>query len=285
MTEGIRTGLVMEGGAMRGMFTAGVIDILMEKGIGFDGAIGVSAGATFGCNFKSHQIGRAIRYNRRFCRDWRYCSFRSLIRTGDLYGAEFCYRTLPDELDLFDTETYSADPMPFYVVCTDCESGRPVYHAINKGDHEDLDWMRASASMPVVSRPVELEGRKYLDGGVSDSIPLEAFEKMGYARNVVILTQPDSYRKEKGKMAGLIGLMVKKYPGIAKALETRPDRYNAQVQYIREREAAGAAFVIRPDAPLNIGSVCHDPDELMRVYRIGRKKMTGLLEDLKAFLQ
>ena len=144
-------GLVMEGGAMRGMFTAGVIDILMENNIEFDGAIGVSAGASFGCNFKSRQIGRVIRYNKRFCRDKRYCSLSSLIKTGDLYGAEFCYRTLPDELDLFDVKTYSANPMPFYVVVTECDSGRPVYRAINKGDHEDLDWMRASASMPVVS--------------------------------------------------------------------------------------------------------------------------------------
>ena len=125
---GKRTGLVMEGGAMRGMFTCGVIDVFMENDITFDSAIGVSAGAVFGCNVKSKQIGRAIRYNKRFCRNKNYESIRSLLRTGDLYNADFCYRLLPDELDPWDSETFAANPMDFYVVCTDVETGKPVYH-------------------------------------------------------------------------------------------------------------------------------------------------------------
>lgn len=152
----MKHGLVMEGGAMRGLFTAGVIDVMMEEGIGFDGAIGVSAGAVFGSNYKSNQPGRVIRYNLRFCQDPRYSSFRSLAKTGDLFGADFCYREIPDHLDPFDREAYESSPMDFYVVATDVHTGKPVYHNCRKGDREDLDWFRASASMPLAARIVEV---------------------------------------------------------------------------------------------------------------------------------
>ena len=144
-----KIGLVLEGGAMRGMFSAGVTDVLMENKIEFDGAIGVSAGATFGCNFKSKQPGRAIRYNKRFCKDWRYSSFKSLIKTGDYYGADFCYNELPNKLDIYDVKTYRENPMPFYIVASDCNTGKPVYKELKKCDADELTWMRASASMPL----------------------------------------------------------------------------------------------------------------------------------------
>ena len=161
-----RTGLVMEGGAMRGLFTAGVLDVMMENGIELDGAIGVSAGALFGCNYKSRQIGRSVRYNLRFHDNPRYCSLRSLIKTGDLFEAEFCYHEIPDRLDPFDRRTYQENPMPFYVVCTDVKLGIPVYHRVDRGDDEDMKWFQASGSMPVFSRVVEIGGRGYLDGGM-----------------------------------------------------------------------------------------------------------------------
>ena len=147
----MKTGLVMEGGAMRGLFTAGVIDVMMEKEIEFDGAIGVSAGAAFGCNYKSKQIGRALRYNINDCKDKRYCSMKSLITTGNLYGAEFCYHELPDKLDIFDCETFENNPMEFYLVCTDVLTGKPIYKKCEKADYDCLEWMRASASMPLAS--------------------------------------------------------------------------------------------------------------------------------------
>ena len=192
----MKTGLVMEGGAMRGLFTAGVIDVMMEEEIEFDGAIGVSAGAAFGCNYKSKQIGRALRYNINYCKDKRYCSMKSLITTGNLYGAEFCYHELPDKLDIFDCETFENNPMEFYLVCTDVLTGKPVYKKCEKADYDCLEWMRASASMPLASKVVEIDGYKMLDGGVSDSVPLKYFESIGYDRNIVILTQPKSYRKK-----------------------------------------------------------------------------------------
>lgn len=154
----MKKGLVLEGGAMRGMFTSGVLDVFMENGIDFDGAIGVSAGATFGCNYKSRQPGRAIRYNKRFSHDWRYCSFRSLFLTGDMYGADFCYNQIPNRLDIYDVETYRKNPMQFYIVASDAVSGKSVYKKLETCDAHDLMWMRASASMPLVSKPVKIDG-------------------------------------------------------------------------------------------------------------------------------
>ena len=170
------TGLVLEGGAMRGLFTAGVIDVLMENGIEFPAFVGVSAGAAFGCNYKSRQIGRALRYNKRFCRDPRYCSFRSLFKTGDVFGAQFCYHEVPNTLDPFDGKAFNENPMAFYLVASDVETGTPFYKKIDHADDTAYEWIRASASMPIVSRVVELDGKKFLDGGVTDSIPLAFME-------------------------------------------------------------------------------------------------------------
>ena len=133
------------------------LDVMMEQDIIFDGAVGVSAGAVFGCNYKSRQPGRVIRYNKRYCRDPRYVSIRSLLKTGDLYGESFCYHELPDRLDPFDAAAYRKNPMEFYVVCTDALTGEAVYHRCDRGDARDLQWMRASASMPMVSKLVELD--------------------------------------------------------------------------------------------------------------------------------
>ena len=274
----------MEGGAMRGMFTAGVTDVMMENGIEFDSAIGVSAGAAFGCNVKSRQIGRAIRYNKRFCRDWRFCSIRSWILTGDLYGAEFCYETLPYQLDPYDIDTYAANPMDFYVVCTDMDTGLPVYHNCLKGDPEDIQWLRASASIPIFSRPVIINGQKLSDGGTSDSIPLQFMESKGYARNVVILTQPAGFVKERMKHFWLAKIFLRKYPALLETLSRRPQMYNEERQYVEKRAQEGQVFVIKPPEPLGVGSVEHNPDELERVYQIGRRTAEANLEELKCFL-
>ena len=277
-------GLVLEGGAMRGMFTCGVLDVFMEQGITFDGAIGVSAGATFGCNLKSKQIGRAIRYNLRFAKDPRYCSFRSLLKTGDLYNADFCYRQLPDELDIFDRKTFRENPLEFYLVVTDIESGEPVYFKMKDGEAAELEWMRASASMPLVSKPVCIDGHKYLDGGISDSIPLKYFEKIGYDKNVVILTQPRNYRKKKSRIQFLMKLLLAKYPELYKAMKNRPEAYNEQTAYVFEQESKGSAFVICPEESLGISRTEDNVEELRRVYELGRQTATAKLSAVKKFL-
>ena len=280
----IKTGLVMEGGAMRGMFTAGVTDVMMENDIEFDGAIGVSAGAAFGCNYKSRQPGRAIRYNKRFCNDKRFVGIGNLIRTGNIFNAKFCYKTVPDELDVFDRKAFKENPMEFYVVATDLEKGCEVYYRLDNGDDEDIELIRASASMPIVSKIVEVDKTKLLDGGIADSIPLKGFEKLGYLKNVVILTQPKGFVKEKNKHMGLIKLKYHKYPNFVGAVADRHIKYNAELLYVSRQEEAGNAFVIRPPQPLNISGMVKDPKELERVYQIGRKVMTERLEDLKKFL-
>ena len=280
----MKTGLIMEGGAMRGMFTAGVIDVLMEAGVCFDGAIGVSAGAVFGCNYKSRQIGRVIRYNKTYCQDPRYVSFRSLLRTGDIYGEEFCYHELPDRLDPFDVKTYEENSMDFYVVCTDVETGKPVYHNCLKGDAEDIQWMRASASMPALSRFVNLDGHMLSDGGTADSIPVQFFESIGYERNVVILTQPKGYVKKPNQLLPLLRILLRKNPALIQALENRHERYNETIAYIKKQELSGNLLVIRPEAALNIGAVERHPEELERVYQLGRKEGEKRLAKVEEFL-
>lgn len=280
----MKTGLVLEGGAMRGMFTCGVLDVMMENKIVFDGIIGVSAGAVFGCNYKSGQIGRALRYNKKYCRDKRYCSFRSLITTGDLYGAEFCYQILPEKLDVFDSEKFNNNPMEFYAVCTDVISGKAVYKKLDKVDSSCLEWMRASASMPLASRIVEVDGYKLLDGGIADSIPVRYFESIGYDKNVVILTQPEDYVKKKNEMLPVIRVAMRKYPNLVKALANRHVLYNETVEYIREKEKSGNLLVIRPEEPLAVGHVEHNPDVLQRVYDSGRSIALKRLDKIKHYI-
>lgn len=278
-------GLVMEGGAMRGMFTAGVIDVMMEEGIAFAGAVGVSAGAAFGCNYKSGQIGRAVRYNLRFCRDKRYCSLHSLRKTGDLFGADFCYREIPEKLDPFDQEAYAQNPMTFYVVGTDVHTGQAVYHDCATGRAEDLAWFRASASMPLAARMVEVGGHTLLDGGIADSVPLKFLEGKGYGPIVVILTQPMGYVKEKNKTLPLIRAKYKDYPNLIQAMADRHQRYNQTTAYIREKERRGEIFVLRPEAPLPIRRVEHDPEKIQTVYDLGRGVAQKRLAALKEFLK
>ena len=280
----MKTGLVLEGGGMRGLFTAGVIDVMMEQGIRFDGIVGVSAGATFGCNYKSHQPGRVLRYNVRFKDDPRYMGLRSLLRTGDLVGAEFSYHTLPNELDVFDAGTFNSDPTEFHVVCTDVGTGEPVYHRIDVADEEAFDWIRASASMPLVSRPVSLKGRLLLDGGISDSIPLRYFQGQGFLRNVVILTQPKGFFKRKTKLMPLFHLFMRRYPAIVRAMSRRHLMYNDELSYLAEQEQQGDILLIYPQDALPIGRTEQDEAKMRRIYAMGRQKAEEMLPQIKDFL-
>lgn len=280
----MKKGLVLEGGAMRGLFTAGVIDVMMEEGIDFDGLIGVSAGSNFGCNYKSRQPGRVLRYNLRFGRDPRYMGLRSLLTTGNLVGAEFAYHTLPLELDLFDIPTFESNPMEFCLVATDVATGSPVYYRMDRVNYDSLEWLRASASMPVVTRPVRVDsGQRLLDGGISDSIPLKYFQSIGYGRNVVVLTQPRDYRKTPSP-AWLWKLLLPSCPKIAQAMARRHEMYNSQLDYVAAQVAAGNTFVIAPAEPLPIGRVEMNPRKMEQVYATGRRTCLSLLPALRQFL-
>ena len=280
----MKRGLVLEGGAMRGLFTAGICDVLMEHRVWPNGVIGVSAGAAFGCNYKSRQAGRAIRYNTAYAKDSRYSGIKSLLTTGDYFNAAFAYHTLPKELDKFDNQAFEENPMEFYAVCTDVLTGKAVYKRLQRSGDIAYDWIRASASMPLVSRVVELEGWKLLDGGVADSIPLEYFESIGYERNVVVLTQPRGYVKEHNRLMPLMRIALRKYPQMVKAMDCRHVMYNRQLEYVCRAEHEGRCLVITPDAKLPIGHISHDPAEMRRVYEMGRQMGTRRIEDIKKFL-
>lgn len=269
---------------MRGLFSAGVIDVMMEQGINFDGLIGVSAGSSFGCNFKSRQPGRVIRYNLRFHNDPRYMGLRSLMSSGDLVGAEFAYHTLPLELDIFDIDTFERNPMEFHLVCTDVLTGLPVYYRMDHVDYDSLEWLRASASMPIVTRPVKVnDGHILLDGGISDSIPLKYFRSQGFERNIVVLTQPVEYRK-RPTAKWVFKLFMRKYPAIIDSMARRHDMYNAQLDYVHYQATLGNTLVIAPAEPLPIGRVEMNPVKMQNVYFNGRATCLKLLPAIKEFL-
>ena len=283
----MKTGLVLEGGALRGLYTMGIVDVLTEQRIFFDGMIGVSAGAAFGCNYKSRQPGRALRYNQRFAHDWRYCSVRSWLCTGDLFGADFDYHQVPEELDLFDFKTFYANPTAFWLVATDVETGEAVYQQVTEGMHIDelCEWIRASSSMPLVSQWAEIKGQKLLDGGLADAIPLRFFNEQGYERNVVILTQPRGYIKQPNALMPLMRLVYYRHPRFVQTIAQRHEMYNAQLRYVEAQEKAGKAFVIAPEAKLPIQHITHDRQRMQRTYDIGRAQALALLPQLKAFLE
>ena len=278
-----KQGLVLEGGAMRGLWTAGVTDVMMEHDVWLDGLIGVSAGAAFGCNIKSRQIGRAIRYNTRFAKDSRYSGTKSLLTTGNYFNAEFGYHTMPHQLDIFDDAAFNQNPMVFYVVCTDVETGQPVYKELKETSDETYDWIRASASMPLVSKIVELEGYKLLDGGVADSIPLAYFESLGYTRNVVILTQPLGYQKAHNRLMPLMRLSLRHYPKMIEAMDKRHIMYNHQLEFVAQAEREGRCLVIRPESKIPIGHISHDPNQMRLVYEQGRAVGEKYISKIREF--
>lgn len=281
----MKKGLVLEGGAMRGLFTAGVLDVLMEHDIWPDGVIGVSAGAAFGCNMKSKQPGRALRYNKNLVNDWRYSSLRSLLTTGDYFGGDYAYHYVPRHIDYFDVDTFSKNPMKFWVVCTNVDTGKAEYKRLTEVDYDSLEYIRASASMPIAARIVTVDGKKMLDGGIADSIPLRFFQQQGYEKNLVVLTQPAGYVKKRSPLMPLMRMWLRRHPRIVQALEDRPAMYNAELDYVKEEESKGKTLVLRPRNKLTIGHISHNPDDMQMTYDQGREVALEHLEEIKAFFQ
>ena len=279
----MKKGMVLEGGAMRGLYTAGCLDVLMENDISVDGYIGVSAGITFGCNYKSRQIGRSIRYNLRFLNDPRYSGLRSLLKTGDIFGADFCYHEIPEKLDPFDYEAFVNNPVELYTVATDAYTGKSVYHKFPNGMDNDIEWMRASSSMPGVSRAVKVDGYTLFDGGVSDSIPIEYFMSLGYERNLVILTRPRGYRKKEGKLNPVMKLMMRKYPALIPAMERRAMEYNRVLDLLDELEKEKKVIIIAPTRDLHVKRVEKDKEKVRAIYDLGVDDTKKRLGEIKAF--
>lgn len=278
-----RLGLVLEGGAMRGVYTAGVLDALLDWDVRADGVLGVSAGAIHGASYVARQRGRNIRYMKRYCRDWRFMSLRSLLLTGDLVGRRFSYEDLPLRLDPFDFDAFLNSPARFYACATNLATGEAEYLPGQTPD-ACMDVLRASSSMPVVSTAVVLDGKKYLDGGVADSIPVRAFERMGYAHNLVVLTQPEGYVKRPDKLLPLIRLRYARYPRFVQCSASRHSNYNASLAWLRRAESDGRALVIRPSKRIAVRHMEKNPAVLQAQYDLGRQDALRLKERILSFV-
>ena len=266
------------------MFTNGILDVFMKNDIKFDAAVGVSAGVLFGCNYKSNQPGRALRYNIKYKDNPNYMSWRSLFRTGNFVNEQFSYNLLPHVYDPLDFCAYKNNPMRFYAVCTDIEEGCPVYCEIEDADGIGLRWMQASASMPVFARPVEIDGHHYLDGGITDSIPLKFIQEKGYRRNVVVLTQPADYKKKKSHVGLAMKMFLSGYPKVAELMSKRHIMYNDELDYVHSELEKGDTFLICPDENLNIGRLSLNENKMRRVYEAGVEKAISLLPQIKEFV-
>lgn len=278
----MKVGLVLEGGGMRGMFSSGVLDVLMDNNIRFDAITGVSAGVLFGVNYLSKQRGRALRYNMNYGSRKEYMGLYPLLTEGNIVGTEFAYNKVPKELDVFDNETYKNSNVPFYAVATNVQTGLPEYLKITDV-FEQMDILRASASMPIVSKPVAINGSLYLDGGISDSIPTTLFEKEGYDKIVIVLTRDINYRKKPSSKL-IMDLFLSKYPKIKEQMLLRADNYNKKIEYLIKAEREGRVFIIRPSKPLTIGRTEAKKEALQETYDLGTKACTERLDALKEYL-
>ena len=280
----IEAGLVVEGGGMRGVYTAGVLDYFMEKNLYFDDCYGVSAGACHISSYVSKQIGRSIKVTLDYINDKRYCSVNSLIKTGDMFGVEMLYDLIPNKLELYYYDTFNKFKGNFYSVVTNCKTGKAEYIKI-KDMKKDIIAVRASSSLPLLSRIVEINGKEYLDGGITDSIPIKKSIKDGHKKNVVILTRDKTYRKSKPKFLSLLKFKYKKYPNLVKAIENRYKMYNETLDFIEEEKAKNKVFIIQPKLPVKISRIEKDKDKLKELYDQGYEDAKELYEDLMKFLE
>ena len=282
--NGGKTALVLEGGSLRGQFTAGVLDVFLENGLEFDACYGVSAGTLNGVNFKSRQIGRTCRVNLAYRDDHRYLSMRNVAQTGSLVGYEFLFDEVSGEegVDPFDREAFAANPIRLYATVTDMNFGTADY--IPMDDPSDMTAAAASTSLPMVSAPVEIGSHLYLDGGLADSVPVEeVLERQGYGRAVVVLTQHREFEKQPYDMLAAARQRYADFPYLIEALETRHTRYNEQREHIWEYERSGRALVLAPPKPVEIASLERDGGKLLALYVEGRQAAQAQLEALRAF--
>ena len=281
-----KIGLVLEGGAMRGMWTCGILDSFLDNNINVDGIIGTSAGGLFGVNYVSKQRGRGIRYNKKYCKDYRYMSLLSLLLTGNIINKKFAFYKVSLELDPFDNEEFKKSNIDFFVTATNVETGNADYFKITD-PVKDMEKLRATSAIPLVSRKIDIDGGKYLDGGVSDSIPIQKMEEMGYDKIIVVLTQPLDFKKKpiSKKKENMVKFVYRKNPNLIKTMFNRHNDYNDTIKYIKKREKEGKVFVIRPSRKLDIGVVERNPDKLEEVYQQGLKDGNKYINDLKLFMK
>ncbi len=281
-----KLGLVLEGGGMRGIYTSGMLDEFMEKGIRVDGLVGVSAGILHGISYVSEQYARNIRYFVKYRGDKRFMSFRTFFRTGNICETEFCYSEIPDKLAPFDYDTFrkNAEKMEVYSTATNLETGKPEYIRLTDVKQQ-VNALRASASLPLVSETVEYEGMKLLDGGTSDSIPIDFMLNQGFDRNIVILTRPAGYRKSPDRTMPLMKLKYSEYPEYIRAAEIRHEAYNATLDRLEEYEKEGKVLILRPSRDLSVGRAERKVENLKRMYKLGRYDARKNMEEILAYVK
>ena len=277
-------GLVLEGGGLKGVYTAGVLDLFLDKGIEFSSVYGVSAGACCMCSYLSKQRGRAYDVNVDYLDTSMYCSAKSLMTTGDLFHVDICYHLIPEYLNPYDYDAFNRYAGKAYSVATDIVTGRPEYFRI-RDMREDIDKIRASASLPLVSRNVKIDGGLYLDGGISDAIPLQKSVMDGNRKNVVVMTKEVGFVRKPATQMALLKTRYAKYPKVWELMAERHVNYNEQVAYIERQQAAGAVFVIRPAMPNDVGRVEKDLEKLKVLYRQGYEDAERCSEELLAYLK
>lgn len=280
----MKIGLLLEGGAMRCLYTAGVLDVFMENNIKIDGIVGVSAGALFGINYKSKQIGRLLRYNKKYAGNKECMGIYSFLTTGNIINEDFCFRRIVNELDPIDYETFKKSDVEFYAVVTNIETGKAEYIKINDlKDRNSLEVLRASGSMPFLSKPVLVNNKKYLDGGIADSIPIDKIMSMGLDKVIIVLTRPIDYKKKKTNKT-FPKIYYRKYPKFAEAINNRYKKYNEELEKVTELEKKGKILVIRPSKLVKIKRIEKDSDKLQEMYDLGRNDTLKLLNKIKDFL-
>lgn len=282
----VECGLVLEGGGMKGMYTAGVLEYFMEKELYFKNCYGVSAGACHLCNYISKQKKRSYHVGLDYLNDKDYCSARSLLTTGDLFNVDMCYDTIPNKLIPYDYRTAARYEGNAYAVVTNIRTGEAEYMPMREM-HRDIIAVRASASLPLVSRNVEIGSGLYLDGGIADAIPVRRAVADGNARNVVILTKEVGYvRKQASRsMRNMIRLRYAKFPKVYELVSDRHARYNETLAFLAGEEQAGRAFVIRPQDPNDIGRIEKDRKKLEALYELGYHDAKKCHDRLMGFLQ
>lgn len=279
----IQAGLVLEGGGMKGIYTAGVLDFFMEKNLYFANCYGVSAGACHLCSYISKQPKRAYRVSLDYLEDKNYCSVGSLLRTGDLFNVKMCYDEIPNKLDRYDYKTAAKYEGNAYAVVTNIRTGEPEYIPMREM-HRDIIAVRASASLPLVSRNVKIGEEYYLDGGISDAVPIRHAIADGNHKNVVILTKETGYVRKPASNLGILKLGYRKYPKIYELMANRHNAYNETLRFLEEEEAAGRAFVIRPKEANDIGRIEKDRNKLDALYQLGYEDAKACMEALMHFL-
>lgn len=278
-----QAGLVLEGGGMKGAYTAGVLDFFLEKEMEFASVYGVSAGAVHMCSYLSKQKGRSIRISTKYGADPRYCSVASLLLTGDLFNVKTCYDTVPNKWEPFDHKTYESYQGKAYAVVTNIETGKPEYLLVDEC-REGLQKVRASASLPLVSRNVPIGDKLYLDGGCSDSIPIAKSIMDGNKKNVVILTKEVGYVRKPATKIGLLKVRYRKYPKLVEAMQKRHIAYNETLEYLERLEESKKAFIIRPKKASDVGRLDKDPKKLQALYEEGYADAAACHEELVKFL-